>query len=77
LVIAIQLSSQWLLPSKNGATNSAGEEQADLLFETQGTSVHVQRQTGLSATFTVPKVEKIIAPRNRELHQQSMNSYDV
>jgi hypothetical protein len=30
---------------KNGAANSAGEEQADLLFETQGTSVHIQRQT--------------------------------
>jgi hypothetical protein len=32
---------------KIGAANSAGEEQADLLFETQGTSVHVQRQTWL------------------------------
>jgi hypothetical protein len=30
-----------------------------------------------SATFTVPKVKKISAPTNRELHQQSMNSYDV
>jgi hypothetical protein len=30
-----------------------------------------------SATFTAPKVKKIIAPTNRELHQQSMNSYDV
>jgi hypothetical protein len=30
-----------------------------------------------SATFTAPKVKKIIAPTNRELCQQSMNSYDV
>jgi hypothetical protein len=30
-----------------------------------------------SATFIVPKVKKISAPTNRELHQQSMNSYDV
>jgi hypothetical protein len=30
-----------------------------------------------SAAFTVPKVKKTIAPTNWELHQQSMNSYDV
>jgi hypothetical protein len=30
-----------------------------------------------SATFTAPKVKKISAATNRELHQQSMNSYDV
>ncbi len=30
-----------------------------------------------SATFTTPKVKEIIAPTNKELHQQSMNSYDV
>jgi hypothetical protein len=30
-----------------------------------------------SATFTVPKVKKASAPTNRELCQQSMNSYDV
>jgi hypothetical protein len=30
-----------------------------------------------SATFTVPKAKKIITPTNREVHQQSMNSYDV
>jgi hypothetical protein len=30
-----------------------------------------------SATFTAPNVKKISAPTNRELGQQSMNSYDV
>jgi hypothetical protein len=30
-----------------------------------------------SATFTVPKMKKVFAPTNRELRQQSMNSYDV
>jgi hypothetical protein len=30
-----------------------------------------------SATFTAPKVKKISAPTNKELRQQSMNSYDV
>jgi hypothetical protein len=30
-----------------------------------------------SAIFTAPKVKKIIAPTNRKLRQQSMNSYDV
>jgi hypothetical protein len=30
-----------------------------------------------SATFTAPKVKKMIAPTNWELRQQSMNSYDV
>jgi hypothetical protein len=29
------------------------------------------------AMFTAPKVKKIIAPTNKELRQQSMNSYDV
>ncbi len=43
--IATQLPQQWLLPSKNGAANSAGEEQTDLLCATQGTSEQVQRQT--------------------------------
>jgi hypothetical protein len=31
----------------NGAANSAGEKQTDLLHATQGASVHVQRQTRL------------------------------
>jgi hypothetical protein len=30
-----------------------------------------------STTFTAPKVKEIIAPTNKELHQKSMNSYDV
>jgi hypothetical protein len=30
-----------------------------------------------SATFTAPKMKKLIAPTNKELRQQSMNSYDV
>jgi hypothetical protein len=30
-----------------------------------------------SAMFTMPKVKKIIAPTNKKLRQQSMNSYDV
>jgi hypothetical protein len=30
-----------------------------------------------SATFTAPNVKEIITPTNKELHQQSMNSYDV
>jgi hypothetical protein len=30
-----------------------------------------------SAMFTAPKVKEIIAPTNKELRQQSVNSYDV
>ncbi len=59
------------------SSNSAGEEQTDLLCNTWRASVHVQRQHDCSATFTAPKVKKIIAPTNRELRQQSTNSYDV
>ncbi len=60
LDIAIQLPWQRLLPSNNGAANSAGEEQTDLLCATQGTSVQVQRFTWLFATLTMPKVKNKI-----------------
>ncbi len=49
---AIQLSWQRLPPSDNGVANRAGEEQTDLLRNTWHASVHVQRWTWLSATFT-------------------------
>jgi hypothetical protein len=55
LDIAIQLPWQQLLPSNNGAANSVGEEQTDLLCATQDASVQVQRRTWLFATFTMPK----------------------
>jgi hypothetical protein len=57
---AIQLPWQWLLSLDTGAANSTGEEWTDLLCETQGTSVHVQRQTWLFATFTMPKNDNMI-----------------
>jgi hypothetical protein len=44
---ATQLPGQWPPPSNNGAANSAGEEQTDLLRRPQGASVQVQRQTRL------------------------------
>jgi hypothetical protein len=75
---AIQLPWQRLPPSDNGAANSAEEEQTGLLHATQGASVQVQRQTWLFCCLHCTKdEEKISAPTNRELRQQSMNSYNV
>ncbi len=71
------LPCQQLPPLDNGTANRAGEERTDLLCNTWRASVHVQRRTWLSATFTVLRVKKIVAPTNRELRQQSTNSSDV
>jgi hypothetical protein len=66
---AIHLPQQWLPPSNNGAANSAGEEQTDLLCATQGASVQVQRQTRL---FCHPHYAKSEEHNNND----DMNSSD-
>jgi hypothetical protein len=55
---AIELTQQQLSPLDNGAANSTGKEQTDLLCTTQGASVQVQRQTRLFCLHHYTKSEE-------------------
>jgi hypothetical protein len=57
---------------------TAHEKSEQIFFEILDAHQYTFRdEHDCSATFTAPKVKKIIAPTNKELRQQSMNSYDV
>jgi hypothetical protein len=57
---------------------TAQEKSEQIVFAILDTHQYTFRdEHDCSATFTAPKVKEIIAPTNKELRQQSMNSYDV